>query len=192
MKLPPDGEPLLLADHPALDLVNTICCINGEDFDFWNDDKDVVSWLERLGLSVDSARVSWSPGELLSHAKQLRSLIEKWLHGAYDESSIVNILNNYLTESWSHAKVTYESGGSLHVERCRLASSVKGLLGPLSESIVDLISNGDPERIRQCQHDECILWFYDRTKARRRRWCSMALCGNRHKVGEYRKRQIPD
>jgi predicted RNA-binding Zn ribbon-like protein len=31
--------------------------------------------------------------------------------------------------------------------------------------------------------------FYDRTKSHKRRWCSMALCGNRHKVAEFRKRR---
>ena len=33
------------------------------------------------------------------------------------------------------------------------------------------------------------LMFYDRTKSHKRRWCSMALCGNRHKVAEFRKRR---
>ena len=45
------------------------------------------------------------------------------------------------------------------------------------------------ELIRECEHPDCVLWFYDRTKSHRRRWCSMALCGNRHKVAEFRKRQ---
>jgi len=188
MKLSPDGKPLLLADHSALDLVNTVSRIEGKDFDFWSDDEDVESWLERVGLSVDSVNVHWSRGELLSHAKELRSLVLSWLHKSREEGEILNVLNSYLAESWSHPKVIYESSTGLRVERRRSAMSVKGLLGPISESVADLIANGDPQRIGQCQHNECILWFYDRTKARRRRWCSMALCGNRHKVGEYRKR----
>ncbi|HEX8403835.1 MAG TPA: CGNR zinc finger domain-containing protein, partial [Duganella sp.] len=40
----------------------------------------------------------------------------------------------------------------------------------------------------QCEHPECILWFYDRTKSHKRRWCSMALCGNRYKAAQFRKR----
>jgi len=42
---------------------------------------------------------------------------------------------------------------------------------------------------RKCEHPECTLWFYDRTKAHRRRWCSMALCGNRAKVARFRQQQ---
>jgi predicted RNA-binding Zn ribbon-like protein len=31
-----------------------------------------------------------------------------------------------------------------------------------------------------------VLWFFDRTKSHRRRWCSMAVCGNRHKAARFR------
>jgi predicted RNA-binding Zn ribbon-like protein len=33
------------------------------------------------------------------------------------------------------------------------------------------------------------LWFSDQTKSHQRRWCSMEMCGNRHKVAAYRKRR---
>nr|WP_254214234.1 CGNR zinc finger domain-containing protein [Burkholderia multivorans] len=33
-----------------------------------------------------------------------------------------------------------------------------------------------------------MLWFLDRTKSHRRRWCSKALCGNRQKVAAFRRR----
>jgi predicted RNA-binding Zn ribbon-like protein len=34
-----------------------------------------------------------------------------------------------------------------------------------------------------------VLYFYDTTKNHRRQWCSVAMCGNRHKVAEFRRRQ---
>jgi len=67
-------------------------------------------------------------------------------------------------------------------------SDADQLLAPLAEQAGELIATGDFTLVRQCEHSECILWFYDRTKSHRRRWCSMALCGNRHKVAEHRKR----
>jgi len=42
-----------------------------------------------------------------------------------------------------------------------------------------LLAAGDRHLVRQCDGVDCTMWFYDRTKAHRRRWCSMALCGNR-------------
>lgn len=37
-----------------------------------------------------------------------------------------------------------------------------------------------PDGIQQCHHPDCVLYFFDPTG--RRRWCSMAACGNRAKA----------
>ncbi|MFC4656205.1 MULTISPECIES: CGNR zinc finger domain-containing protein [Rheinheimera] len=50
------------------------------------------------------------------------------------------------------------------------------------------ILKGNAALVKQCEHPDCILWFYHRTKAHKRPWCSMALCGNRHKAAQFRKR----
>jgi predicted RNA-binding Zn ribbon-like protein len=63
------------------------------------------------------------------------------------------------------------------------------MLAPVAEWAADLLADGDFELIRRCESEECVLWFYDRTKSHHRRWCSMATCGNRHKVAQYRMRQ---
>jgi predicted RNA-binding Zn ribbon-like protein len=39
-----------------------------------------------------------------------------------------------------------------------------------------------PDRVRNCQHPACVLWFYDTTRNGTRRWCSMSTCGNRAKA----------
>lgn len=44
-----------------------------------------------------------------------------------------------------------------------------------------------PEGVRQCGHPACVLYFYDPTG--RRRWCSMARCGNRAKAQRHYTRQ---
>jgi predicted RNA-binding Zn ribbon-like protein len=48
-------------------------------------------------------------------------------------------------------------------------------------NLLDLLAQA-PDRIRQCQHPACVLWFYDTTRNGTRRWCSMATCGNRAKA----------
>ena len=50
------------------------------------------------------------------------------------------------------------------------------------------IADGDPGRIRQCHADDCICCFVDTSKNGRRKWCSMARCGNRAKVAEHYRR----
>lgn len=46
----------------------------------------------------------------------------------------------------------------------------------------------DPSRIGVCGATNCILIYYDTTKSRTRRWCSMATCGNRAKAALFYKR----
>jgi predicted RNA-binding Zn ribbon-like protein len=42
-----------------------------------------------------------------------------------------------------------------------------------------------PDRIKQCAHPHCVLWFYDTSKNGTRRWHSMATCGNRAKAARH-------
>jgi predicted RNA-binding Zn ribbon-like protein len=45
-----------------------------------------------------------------------------------------------------------------------------------------------PDRIRRCDHPECVLHFYDTSARNTRRWCSMAGCGNRSKAARHYRR----
>jgi len=61
----------------------------------------------------------------------------------------------------------------------------------LFELVLDagtLLVSRERERIGLCAGQGCGWFFVDRSKAGRRRWCSMAACGNRAKVSEYRER----
>jgi predicted RNA-binding Zn ribbon-like protein len=45
-------------------------------------------------------------------------------------------------------------------------------------------------RVRICASETCSARFYDRSPAARRRWCSMATCGNQAKARRYRERSV--
>ncbi len=42
-----------------------------------------------------------------------------------------------------------------------------------------------PDRIKQCAHPQCVLFFYDTSKNGARRWHSMSTCGNRAKAARH-------
>jgi predicted RNA-binding Zn ribbon-like protein len=60
---------------------------------------------------------------------------------------------------------------------------------PIAEAAADLICNQDFRLIRSCGDSTCTLVFLDRTNAHTRRWCNMAVCGNRAKAAAYRARK---
>lgn len=47
---------------------------------------------------------------------------------------------------------------------------------------------GTWDRVRVCAAPECRWAFFDASRRGDKRWCSTAVCGNRHKTAEYRAR----
>ena len=61
-------------------------------------------------------------------------------------------------------------------------------LAPVAHALALLIAAGSGAGVRRCANPACVLYFRDRSRARRRRWCSMAVCGNRMKVAAHARR----
>jgi predicted RNA-binding Zn ribbon-like protein len=66
---------------------------------------------------------------------------------------------------------------------------VRGALAALLAGIAVAKSQGTWSRLKVCSSDTCQWAFYDRSKNRSGRWCSMRVCGNRTKTRTYRARQ---
>jgi predicted RNA-binding Zn ribbon-like protein len=62
------------------------------------------------------------------------------------------------------------------------------LLVPVAESAAWMLERGERSLLRRCENPECVLFFYDSTKNKRRRWCSMDSCGSRAKAAAYYRR----
>ena len=66
------------------------------------------------------------------------------------------------------------------------------LLFTIAFDAADLLLSGERSRLRVCEGAGCGWFFFDRSKAGRRRWCDMEVCGNRVKVRSYRARVSHD
>ena len=181
---------LSLAGHPALDFLNTRMRVNGELVDSLHSDEDVLRWLKQAGLPVAKGRPHRAPMSLVQVARMLRenirSLVEKRKAGQRGDPSI---LNRFLTEAQSHPRLVWNKPRSPTIERVRQQDTPARMLAPIAEAAADLLATGDFTLVKRCEDKTCVLWFSDRTKSHHRRWCSPALCGNRHKVAAYRNRR---
>jgi predicted RNA-binding Zn ribbon-like protein len=63
------------------------------------------------------------------------------------------------------------------------------LLYPILTAATDLLISVSRSLVRQCGDEGCGWLFLDRSNARKRRWCSMADCGNRNKAREHYRRK---
>ena len=66
---------------------------------------------------------------------------------------------------------------------------VRGALATLLAAVAVAKAHGTWTRLKVCSEDTCQWAFYDRSKNRSGRWCSMRVCGNRTKTRAYRARQ---
>jgi predicted RNA-binding Zn ribbon-like protein len=65
----------------------------------------------------------------------------------------------------------------------------RGALAVLLAGVAQASAQGTWERLKACSAESCQWAFYDRSKNRSGRWCSMQTCGNRTKTRTYRSRR---
>jgi len=63
------------------------------------------------------------------------------------------------------------------------------LLAAISRSAAEVIAEGPGAPVRKCGRPECVLYFYDMSRTGKRKWCQMAVCGNRAKAAAFVKRR---
>jgi predicted RNA-binding Zn ribbon-like protein len=69
-------------------------------------------------------------------------------------------------------------------------AGLEWLLAAIARSGAELIASGTNNvSVQRCSNKKCQLFFFDDSRTHRRRWCSMQLCGNRHKVAAFTRRK---
>jgi predicted RNA-binding Zn ribbon-like protein len=71
----------------------------------------------------------------------------------------------------------------------RASGGVLGLIGQVLAVLFTADLTGETARLKPCRAPECRWLFYDRSPGRNSVWCSMEICGARHKMRNYRARQ---
>lgn len=66
---------------------------------------------------------------------------------------------------------------------------VRGALGRILADVAVAAAKGTWARMKICAAEDCRWAYYDHSKSRTGRWCSMQVCGNRHKTRRYRRRR---
>jgi predicted RNA-binding Zn ribbon-like protein len=63
------------------------------------------------------------------------------------------------------------------------------LLWPVIRAAAELLTSPGIGLVRECEGADCTWLFLDRSRTGKRRWCSMASCGNRAKARRHYHRQ---
>jgi len=178
-----------VGDNLAINFINTRRMVEGHLTDTLQSDSDVKAWLKRLRVPIAKGTLPFRDGVLLQKARALREIA---LSTVKDRKSgkkpSLAALNRFLANAPTHAALMTDGATNIRVTRVYGKEAVEAFLAPVAEALADLLADGDFNLIRHCEGSACVLWFYDRTKGHRRRWCTSTGCGNRAKVAAFRAR----
>jgi len=201
--MPDRPPPFFVGDHLALDFLNSIASPKDVPVEWLRDGRDLVDWLVQANVLAGdvAARFRQSKDQRVLDSVAGRSReFRYWLRGFVTRhmgkpltpgaAKALGPLNGLLAGDTSQPVVEAAGGGqALRMRRVRRWESADELLHPLAEAAADLACSVDFRLIRACNGSACSLLFLDRTKAHGRRWCSMAVCGNRAKAVAHRARK---
>lgn len=184
-----------VAGHLALDFVNTVAFRSdaARKTDRLRRAEDVYRWASQAGLPDVAAL---SSGHRLGAAalRQIRAIREQLFglfHAIADGQPIpadtLARIGNALHECRSRQRLAVD-GTEVRWAWRASARATDHLLHPVLSASVDLLTSSSRGLVRQCEDAQCGWLFLDRSNARRRRWCSMADCGNRNKVRNFYRR----
>ncbi len=189
----------LVGNLLCLDLVNTEAVARGESVDLLRGFPDLIDWLRAADLLTEaSARTAakrWggtADGEVtfreaVALRAALRALAERLAAGKSVSQESVAAINRVLATRPAYRQLTRR--GKEYATRLQpVTESALHLLVPVAESAARLLEHGDPSLVRRCGNPTCVLYFYDTTKNKSRRWCSMDACGSRAKAAAYYQR----
>jgi predicted RNA-binding Zn ribbon-like protein len=133
-----------------------------------------------------------SAGSLLGKAQRLHASLHLTFSALLQKQTLsrdwVEPINDVLRVTEGHDEIL-EQNGKWGLEFVAREGGLDWLLAAVARSAAELIAEGASARLRICSNPDCGLFFYDTSRTRRRRWCSMSRCGNRHKVRAFSRRQ---
>jgi predicted RNA-binding Zn ribbon-like protein len=198
---------IFISGSLGLDFLNTLATPVDEEVDWIEDGDGLLSWLEQARLVPEEAlkvlKARALPGEfdgIAARARNLREWFRRFVMArrgrrlGVDDLRELEPLNRLLErdERFDQIVAGVAGGASvLELKTLRRWRSPESLLLPIGEEIAKFLCSGDFEYVKACGSSTCMLLFVDRTRGRARRWCSMAICGNRAKQAAHRNRRKP-
>lgn len=153
--------------------------------------RGAVSRDEGLGLRAMGERDAHACAAAFERALELRSTVRAMLEALAARRPLqagwVAAVNQALGWGTGASRLVRQGRGWRLAFASTLGEPLRAL-APIARSVADLAAQGRAVAVRKCANPRCILYFRDTSRTRRRRWCSMAVCGNRMKVAAHTRR----
>jgi predicted RNA-binding Zn ribbon-like protein len=179
----------------ALELINTETLDRGKQHDALASPEALARWWEGIcthypdqcAVAAAGEPIEWT-SNLLEAIKALRRALRTLLTQVVEQQAVeeeeLRPINAILALGYSALERTGE-GTVKEVLQLR-APGQGSVLVPIARSAMQLFAEADWQRLHQCRHDRCIVFFYDTTKSGTRRWCSPGCMNRARSIQHYR------
>jgi predicted RNA-binding Zn ribbon-like protein len=194
---------IFVGDALGLDFLNSIATPVDIVIDWIDDGEGYLSWLEQAHLVppdvLQQMRARALLGELDKIAGQARDLRE-WFRAfvrqhrgrplTAEALAELEPLNRLLDRDDLFNRIVPQPTARrpFQLQTIRRWRNPGALLLPVGETLARLVCVEDFSHVKACEGPACTLLFADHTRGHVRRWCSMAICGNRVKQAAHRNR----
>ena len=193
---------IFIADSLGLDFLNSIATPVDKPIDWLDSGDGLLNWLAQAKLvpadALGELKARAMPGELDKVADQARALrewfrsfVRKHIGRPLTPKALRELapLNRLLERDEAFNQISRRGDGDrLELRVTHRWRSPESLLLPIGEALAKFVCEEDFANVKACEGHSCTLVFADHSRRRARRWCSMAICGNRAKQVAHRKR----
>jgi predicted RNA-binding Zn ribbon-like protein len=193
----------LVGNALCLDFANTVDRRPDPQRDRLDEPGGVRRWAAHAGLPGHGRAVDVDAGPSLLAARELRDAVLRTFGavaaGKQPRAADLAAIGTCAAEGLGEARLRPvhgrdgdaahgpAGGTSYRLEWPRPATG-RQVLWAVADSAVELLRHGPLERVGQCP--SCTWLFLDTSRNGRRRWCSMAMCGNQVKSARHYARTM--
>ena len=192
-----------IGGDPALDFVNTVTGRDQSPRDWLDSYARLIDWAAMAGLfprdvlqllAKEARRKPAEAMRALVRAKiqreQLFALLTNTIRGEAPSDDALVLLRKHWLAGVNSIELRFV-GGRI-VKQFRGKIDFDSIAKMIAYRVVEDVLTSPMDRLRMCQGTNCSWLFIDSSKAGRRRWCDMAVCGNAAKSRRFYKRSGGD
>lgn len=180
----------LIGGDAALDFINTVTGRDQSPRDWLDGYPRLVEWaalvhlLPKKCLDALARKAKSEPAaaaKALAQAKVLRetmfALVTGIVSGSAPPKSALTLLRGHWIAGVNSHELRFDEG-SVVAQLRNDAADFDLIASMIAYRMVEHVLPLPKDRLRLCHGANCSWLFIDRSKAGRRRWCDMAVCGN--------------
>lgn len=188
----------LVGGHLALDLINTVTARDTSPRDWLSEYATLLAWASQTGRFFPAQlrqleRLAEKDPAVAAAALSRCKLLRETLHRIFAALIVqrppprrdLAALDDLRLGALPHTALVV-AGDGIAAQASIDSAGLDFVADVVLFDALDLLRTPPPSRLRTCEGSHCGWLFHDTSKAGRRRWCDMSVCGSAEKVRRHR------